>query len=105
MLTLAERSQRVRTLELGHDQMNDNSTDCHGETLSDKLDRGRYFTYLPMGGGNNQLLALQKAALLAKDLNRTLILPPISPNMHVPVTSKQKNERTRERERSLVAQA
>ncbi|KAF9362287.1 hypothetical protein BGX34_006471 [Mortierella sp. NVP85] len=84
MLTLAERSQRVRTLEQGHGQMNDNSTDCHEETLSDKLDRGRYFAYLPMGGGNNQLLALQKAALIAKDLNRTLILPPISPNMHVP---------------------
>ncbi|KAG0365471.1 hypothetical protein BC939DRAFT_526135 [Gamsiella multidivaricata] len=46
---------------------------------------GRYFTYLPMGGGNNQFVSLQKAALLAKDLNRTLILPPISPNTHIPV--------------------
>lgn len=46
---------------------------------------GRYFTYLPMGGGNNQFTSLQKAALLAKDLNRTLILPPISPNSHIKV--------------------
>ncbi|CAO3573748.1 unnamed protein product [Mortierella alpina] len=44
---------------------------------------GRYFTYLPMGGGNNQFTSLQKAALLAKDLNRTLIIPPISPNSHI----------------------
>ncbi|KAG0360145.1 hypothetical protein BG005_011376 [Podila minutissima] len=44
---------------------------------------GRYFTYLPLGGGNNQFTALQKAALLAKDLGRTLLLPPISPNQHV----------------------
>ncbi|KAG0374973.1 hypothetical protein BGX24_009697, partial [Mortierella sp. AD032] len=44
---------------------------------------GRYFTYLPMGGGNNQFTSLQKAALLAKDLKRTLVLPPISPNSHI----------------------
>ncbi|KAF8947523.1 hypothetical protein BGZ47_008788 [Haplosporangium gracile] len=44
---------------------------------------GRYFSYLPMGGGNNQFTSLQKAALLAKDLKRTLILPPISPNSHI----------------------
>ncbi|KAG0096571.1 hypothetical protein BGZ93_004332 [Podila epicladia] len=44
---------------------------------------GRYFTYLPLGGGNNQFIALQKAALLAKDMGRTLLLPPISPNQHV----------------------
>ncbi|KAF9127811.1 hypothetical protein BGX30_014629 [Mortierella sp. GBA39] len=43
----------------------------------------RYFSYLPMGGGNNQFMSLQKAALLAKDLKRTLILPPISPNSHI----------------------
>ncbi|KAG0028630.1 hypothetical protein BGZ81_004562 [Podila clonocystis] len=44
---------------------------------------GSYFTYLPLGGRNNQFTALQKAALLAKDLGRTLLLPPISPNQHV----------------------
>ncbi|KAF9361093.1 hypothetical protein BGX26_005960 [Mortierella sp. AD094] len=46
---------------------------------------GRYFTYLPMGGGNNQFTSLEKAAILAKDLNRTLLLPPISPNSHIRV--------------------
>ncbi|KAG0251347.1 hypothetical protein BG011_007705, partial [Mortierella polycephala] len=42
-----------------------------------------FFSYLPMGGGNNQFTSLQKAALLAKDLNRTLVIPPISPNSHI----------------------
>ncbi|KAG0294143.1 hypothetical protein BGZ98_001880, partial [Dissophora globulifera] len=47
----------------------------------------RFFAYLPMGGGNNQFTALQKAALLAKDLKRTLLIPPISPNSHIKVWS------------------
>ncbi|KAG0297379.1 hypothetical protein BGZ96_006758 [Linnemannia gamsii] len=45
----------------------------------------RFFSYLPMGGGNNQFTSLQRAALLAKDLDRTLIIPPISPNSHIKV--------------------
>ncbi|KAF9910851.1 hypothetical protein EC991_005314 [Linnemannia zychae] len=45
----------------------------------------RFFSYLPMGGGNNQFTSLQRAALLAKDLKRTLIIPPISPNSHIKV--------------------
>ncbi|KAF9099425.1 hypothetical protein BGX23_002443 [Mortierella sp. AD031] len=45
----------------------------------------KFFSYLPMGGGNNQFTSLQRAALLAKDLNRTLIIPPISPNSHIKV--------------------
>ncbi|KAI1319466.1 hypothetical protein EDD11_004043 [Mortierella claussenii] len=44
-----------------------------------------FFSYLPMGGGNNQFTSLQKAALLAKDLKRTLIIPPISPNSHIKI--------------------
>ncbi|KAF9117042.1 hypothetical protein BGX27_005592 [Mortierella sp. AM989] len=46
-----------------------------------------YFSYLPMGGGNNQFTSLEKAALLAKDLNRTLIIPPISPSSHIKIWS------------------
>lgn len=45
----------------------------------------KFFSYLPMGGGNNQFTSLQRAALLAKDLGRTLIIPPISPNSHIKV--------------------
>lgn len=45
----------------------------------------KFFSYLPMGGGNNQFSSLQRAALLAKDLGRTLIIPPISPNSHIKV--------------------
>ncbi|KAG0363922.1 hypothetical protein BC939DRAFT_473120 [Gamsiella multidivaricata] len=46
-----------------------------------------FFAYLPMGGGNNQFTSLQKAAILAKDLKRTLLIPPISPNSHIKVWS------------------
>ncbi|KAF8956673.1 hypothetical protein BGZ46_002336 [Entomortierella lignicola] len=46
-----------------------------------------YFSYLPMGGGNNQFTSLEKAAILAKDLNRTLIIPPISPSSHIKLWS------------------
>lgn len=58
----------------------------------------KFFSYLPMGGGNNQFTSLQRAALLAKDLGRTLIIPPISPNSHIKVkrqtkqTGSQKNK-------------
>lgn len=44
-----------------------------------------FFSYLPMGGGNNQFTSLQRAALLAKDLGRTLIIPPIAPSSHIKV--------------------
>ncbi|GJJ78658.1 hypothetical protein EMPS_11017 [Entomortierella parvispora] len=46
-----------------------------------------FFSYLPMGGGNNQFTSLQKAALLAKDLGRTLIIPPIAPSSHIKLWS------------------
>ncbi|KAF9354201.1 hypothetical protein BGX26_007979 [Mortierella sp. AD094] len=46
-----------------------------------------FFSYLPMGGGNNQFSSLEKAALLAKDLNRTLVIPPISPSSHIKLWS------------------
>ncbi|KAG0340617.1 hypothetical protein BG000_011576 [Podila horticola] len=63
------------------EEEDDNEVEDH-QTFMAKAP-GRYFTYLPLGGGNNQFTALQKAALLAKDLGRTLLLPPISPNQHV----------------------
>ncbi|KAG0056152.1 hypothetical protein BGZ83_006247 [Gryganskiella cystojenkinii] len=46
-----------------------------------------FFSYLPMGGGNNQFTSLQKAALLAKDLGRTLVIPPIAPSSHIKLWS------------------
>ncbi|KAG0207522.1 hypothetical protein BGX28_001244 [Mortierella sp. GBA30] len=69
-----------REVEEGEEEEEDDDRD---QRVSVSKVPGRFFTYLPMGGGNNQFTSLQKAALLAKDLKRTLILPPISPNTHI----------------------
>ncbi|CAO3568172.1 unnamed protein product [Mortierella alpina] len=65
------------------------SEDASEEEQDDRRDavmqQQTFFSYLPMGGGNNQFTSLQKAALLAKDLKRTLIIPPISPSSHIKV--------------------
>ncbi|KAG0008385.1 hypothetical protein BGZ80_003518, partial [Entomortierella chlamydospora] len=41
-----------------------------------------YLSYLPHAGHANQFMSLQSAGLLAKKLNRTLIIPPIISNFH-----------------------
>ncbi|KAG0291574.1 hypothetical protein BGZ98_002973, partial [Dissophora globulifera] len=43
----------------------------------------RYLSFLSFAGLTNQIIGLEVAALLAQELNRTLILPPMSPNMHM----------------------
>ncbi|KAG0052693.1 hypothetical protein BGZ83_002212 [Gryganskiella cystojenkinii] len=103
MQTLATRSWWVSELlenegenfeesDKSNDDKNNDSEEDDEEEEDDERDKkdgvstmtsGRFFTYLPMGGGNNQFTSLQKAALLAKDLKRTLIMPPISPNSHI----------------------
>ncbi|KAF9995254.1 hypothetical protein BGZ79_011063 [Entomortierella chlamydospora] len=103
METLATKSWLVQELlaELDNEENNnqeggdDDDEEEEEEEEDDDHDRkvslnavassGRYFAYLPMGGGNNQFTSLEKAAILAKDLNRTLLLPPISPNSHIRV--------------------
>ncbi|KAF9425260.1 hypothetical protein BGZ94_007695 [Podila epigama] len=42
----------------------------------------RYLVYLPFEGISNQFYSLQNAAVLAKRLNRTLVVPPITSNRH-----------------------
>ncbi|KAF9329833.1 hypothetical protein BG006_007149 [Podila minutissima] len=42
----------------------------------------RYLSYMPYAGLTNQFMALEKAAYLAKRLNRTLVIPPIITNSH-----------------------
>ncbi|KAF9934297.1 hypothetical protein BGZ67_003962 [Mortierella alpina] len=100
MHTLATQSWWIRVPTVvseranNSDLNNENNSELGDENAKEEDDHrdqrnnaarapGRYFTYLPMGGGNNQFISLQKAALLAKDLNRTLLLPSISPNSHI----------------------
>ncbi|KAF9124856.1 hypothetical protein BGW39_007852 [Mortierella sp. 14UC] len=89
--TLATRSWVVHQPEHSNSNQHEEETPEHENDDQEEDDNnhdqnavpGRYFAYLPMGGGNNQFTSLEKAALLAKDLKRTLILPPISPNSHI----------------------
>ncbi|KAF8925974.1 hypothetical protein BGZ58_000301 [Dissophora ornata] len=43
----------------------------------------QYLAYLPFGGLTNQFMALENALFVAKELNRTLIIPPVIANTHV----------------------
>ncbi|KAF9279786.1 hypothetical protein BGZ68_007700 [Mortierella alpina] len=79
--TLATRSwlgQNTRPSEDASEEEQDDRRDA-------VMQQQTFLSYLPMGGGNNQFSSLQKAALLAKDLKRTLIIPPISPSSHIKV--------------------
>jgi len=62
-----------------------------------------FFSYLPMGGGNNQFTSLQRAALLAKDLGRTLIIPPIAPSSHIKVRDLTKKDEEGYENRSVAS--
>ncbi|KAI1321070.1 hypothetical protein EDD11_008651 [Mortierella claussenii] len=42
----------------------------------------KYLAYLPFEGISNQFYSLQNAATIAKRLNRTLVIPPITSNRH-----------------------
>ncbi|KAF9962958.1 hypothetical protein BGZ70_007754 [Mortierella alpina] len=42
----------------------------------------KYLVYLPFEGISNQFYSLQNAATMAKRLNRTLVVPPITSNRH-----------------------
>ncbi|KAK3809562.1 MAG: hypothetical protein J3Q66DRAFT_444207 [Benniella sp.] len=42
----------------------------------------KYLVYLPFEGISNQFYSLQNAATIAKRLNRTLVVPPITSNRH-----------------------
>ncbi|KAF8978965.1 hypothetical protein BGZ52_005387 [Haplosporangium bisporale] len=66
------------------DEEQDDTRDAQGLQPTDT-----FLAYLPMGGGNNQFTTLQKAALLAKDLKRTLLLPSVSPSSHIKVQRRE----------------
>lgn len=53
----------------------------HGRLLCDKSQGVRYLSYQPPGGGwNNQRIVFENALVLAKLLNRTLIVQPLAPH-------------------------
>lgn len=50
----------------------------------------KYLSYMPFAGLTNQFIALENAAYLALRLNRTLIIPPITSNVHDKHNSNQR---------------
>ncbi|KAG0331355.1 hypothetical protein BG004_001702 [Podila humilis] len=45
----------------------------------------RYLMYVPYAGVTNQLISIWHGAMIAKALNRTLLIPNLSPNVHVEI--------------------
>ncbi|KAF9273388.1 hypothetical protein BGZ68_001561 [Mortierella alpina] len=46
-------------------------------------DEPRYLMYIPYAGVTNQLISIWHGSMIAKALNRTLLIPNLSPNVHV----------------------
>lgn len=55
----------------------------------------RYLMYVPYAGVTNQLISIWHGSMIAKALNRTLLIPNLSPNVHVEVDGQQEPAPTR----------
>ncbi|KAF9357790.1 hypothetical protein BGX34_009221 [Mortierella sp. NVP85] len=49
-------------------------------------DSSRYLMYVPYAGVTNQLISIWHGSMIAKALNRTLLIPNLSPNVHIAQT-------------------
>ncbi|KAG0041924.1 hypothetical protein BGZ83_001150 [Gryganskiella cystojenkinii] len=58
----------------------------------------RYLMYVPYAGVTNQLISIWHGSLIAKALNRTLLIPNISPNVHVEVVVTEDGEQQQAQE-------
>jgi len=55
-----------------------------GQVVCEKSEGVKYLSYYPGGGGwNNQRIAFENAVVLAKLLNRTLIVHPLAPHQEL----------------------
>ncbi|KAF9967575.1 hypothetical protein BGZ70_009042, partial [Mortierella alpina] len=64
----------------------DNALGGSGSTASTTTtttDEPRYLMYIPYAGVTNQLISIWHGSMIAKALNRTLLIPNLSPNVHV----------------------
>ncbi|KAF9900077.1 hypothetical protein BX616_002719 [Lobosporangium transversale] len=52
----------------------------------------RYLMYIPYAGITNQLISIWHGSLIAKALNRTLLIPNLSPNVHVEISGDEQTE-------------
>ncbi|KAG0381042.1 hypothetical protein BGX24_000634 [Mortierella sp. AD032] len=66
--------------------------DTNNEQGQDQ-DQERYLMYIPYAGVTNQLISIWHGSLIAKALNRTLLIPNLSPNVHVEPSSGEQQEK------------
>jgi hypothetical protein len=52
------------------------------QAITPMSETSRFLLFLPSGGFHNQFITLGRALLLAHHLNRTLLIPPLSPSPH-----------------------
>ncbi|KAG0291989.1 hypothetical protein BGZ98_002771, partial [Dissophora globulifera] len=76
---------------------NNNNNSGKDKSVYDNVDDGqdRYLMYIPYAGVTNQLISIWHGSLIAKALNRTLLIPNLSPNVHVE-TAKEGEEKDSE---------
>ncbi|GJJ74215.1 hypothetical protein EMPS_06573 [Entomortierella parvispora] len=67
------------------EQASTKSTTSPSPLVGKQVNEGdpRYLMYVPYAGVTNQLISIWHASLIAKALNRTLLIPNLSPNVHV----------------------
>ncbi|KAF9105581.1 hypothetical protein BGX29_011966 [Mortierella sp. GBA35] len=74
----------------------------HHSTPQEGAEGERYLMYIPYAGVTNQLISIWHGSLIAKALNRTLLIPNISPNVHVEPSSSSSSSGEQQQEPALT---
>ncbi|KAG0212664.1 hypothetical protein BGX28_005860 [Mortierella sp. GBA30] len=78
------RPSQITTTAPIHPSLSSSSTSgSYGARTVETDDDPRYLMYIPYAGVTNQLISIWHGSLIAKALNRTLLIPNLSPNVHV----------------------
>ncbi|KAF9970361.1 hypothetical protein BGZ73_006938 [Actinomortierella ambigua] len=82
-------------LRLRHHQRQHRTTQSQAKQIAlsqQQQKQTRYLVYVPYAGATNQLISIWHATMIAKHLNRTLLLPNLSPNVHVQEVTKTEED-------------
>ncbi|KAG0272532.1 hypothetical protein BGZ95_011704, partial [Linnemannia exigua] len=84
----------IRTNHGTHNIINSNNpAPATNHEQGQEQDQERYLMYIPYAGVTNQLISIWHGSLIAKALNRTLLIPNLSPNVHVEPSSGEHQDR------------
>ncbi|KAF9906379.1 hypothetical protein EC991_000709 [Linnemannia zychae] len=83
----------IQTNHGTYSNINNNNSPVSTTYQEQDQDQERYLMYIPYAGVTNQLISIWHGSLIAKALNRTLLIPNLSPNVHVePPAGEQQRE-------------